>query len=260
MTLGYEFQYEIEDRIRKNGFEVFSEQNYIDDVELKPRDIDIVAIQKKESSNPRGNQLSLVIECKYLDQDFTCYSRPNPKDERVYFIDGYNIQNLHDKSRFHFFNIDPVIKNINLTKNKDEDENESSKRKNSKNNLLGAIMQLIKALLYLRGNSRILHTKGLFYSLVVYKGPGKIIDQDGNELKNFLYYRNYEWKEPYTDENVISRNIYVDVIHESHLEEYLDRIFKIEMDYLMDYVFFEKRMHENKAQERIENQWRNSAM
>jgi hypothetical protein len=82
MVSGHKFQYEIEDRVRSSGWDISSNQSYIDNVELKPRDIDFVALQKRESHNPRGNQIALVVECKYLDYDVECYSRSNPNEER----------------------------------------------------------------------------------------------------------------------------------------------------------------------------------
>jgi len=233
---GYSFHYEIEDRVKNKGWEISSEQGYIDDVELKPRKVDFVATRQCESYNPRGNQVALVAECKYLDHGVKFWFRDNPKNHRAYFIDGYNTDELFlDESRFHFF--PPAKVAVNL-------EEETKK----KDTMREAIMQCSKGLIYLRQSPQILYTKGLFYPLVVYKGPGQVSDQDGNELKDILYYHQYEWRDPKT-QSITTRHLYVDVIHESSLENYLSDIFQKEMDYLMDFVFFPKRMEFNRARE-----------
>ena len=240
---GHDFQYRIEDKVKALGFETFPEESYMDDVELKPRKIDFVATQQRESHNPRGNQLALVVECKYLTQDVECYTRPNPFDEDAYFIDGYAKQNL-DRNRFHFLTIGKVIVNIKQEKSAD---------------LYGATYQASKALLYLRGSQRILDKKGLFFPVVVYGGPGKIVDQDGKKLTSAVYFTKYEWKQPHTQDRAVSRSLYVDIIHESEMEAFLENIHKREMDAVMGLVRFEEAMAEKKVGERRENQWRNSA-
>ena len=101
---GHNFQYEIENRVKKCGWKTFPEESYIDNVELKPRSNDFIALQERVKTNPRGNQLALVVECKYLPSNVGVYTRQNPKDEEAYFIDGYNkIDLFQDKSKFHFF-------------------------------------------------------------------------------------------------------------------------------------------------------------
>ena len=231
---GHAFQYETEDRFRNNGWEVSSEQSYLDDVELKPRKIDFVAWQKRESYNPRGNQLALVAECKYIHHDVKFWVRQNPKDKKVYFVDGYNTERLFlNGGDFHFFTTAKVAMNME----------EDTKKKDT---LYEAIMQTTKALLYLRQSPQMLYTKGLFYPIVVYKSNRKMSDQDGNELKNILYYHNYEWRDPKT-QDIASRSLYVNIIHESNLEKFLKDIFKREMDTLMNHVFFNKKMQENKV-------------
>ncbi|OGL89166.1 hypothetical protein A3H75_00835 [Candidatus Uhrbacteria bacterium RIFCSPLOWO2_02_FULL_51_9] len=229
---GYNFQYEIEDRVKNKGWVISSEQSYIDDVELKPRKVDFVASQQRESHNPRGNQVVLVVECKYLDHDAKFWFRDNPKNHKAYFVDGYDTENLFiDESRFHFFSPAKVAVNEEGAKTMYE-----------------AIMQASKGLLYLRSSPQMLCTKGLFYPVVVYKGPGKICDQDGNPVKDILYYHQYSWRDPKT-QDITTRSLYVDIIHESDLEKYLDDVFKKEMNRLMDHVSFQRQMEE---QRRIE--------
>ena len=109
-------------------------------------------------------------------------------------------------------------------------------------------MQASKALMFLRQSQQMLYTKGLFYPIVVYKGSGKLTDQDGNEVKNVLYYHEYPWRDQKTHD-VSIRPLYVNIIHESGLEDYLDNVFKKEMDSLMGYVFFQNRMRDNEARE-----------
>ena len=41
----------------------------------------------------------------------------------------------------------------------------------------------------------------------------------------------------------------MNIIHESDLEDYLENVFKKEMDDLMGYVFFQNRMRENEDRE-----------
>ena len=163
--------------------------------------------------------------------------RPNLCNRSAYFVDGYNTQELfREDKKFHYFNTREVATNIT---------------QNIKADLYGAIIQSYKALFYLRGYSRILNAKGMFFPVVVYNGPGKIFDQNGNEHKNLLYFRTYEWKEPHTQEKVVSRNIYVDVIHESNLENYLGGVFKKEMDFLMANVIFDRGIAENKRRSNL---------
>lgn len=240
---GHNFQYQIEDRVKNYGFETYAEESYMDDAELKSRKIDFVATEQRESHNPRGNQLALVVECKYLPEDVECYSRPNPQDEDAYFIDGYLKEKLN-KDAFHFFRIENVIKNINP---------------NPRADLYGATYQAYKALLYLRGSGRILDKKGLFFPVVVYGGPGKIINQEGKELENAVYFTKHEWKQPHTQDKAVSRSLYVDIIHEKNLEVYLERMYKMEMNAVMGHVHFEEMMEQKRLREKRENQWRNSA-
>lgn len=231
---GHSFHYEIEDRVKNNGWEVLSEQSYIDDVELKPRKVDFVASQQRENHNPRGNQVALVVECKYLDHDVKFWFRDNPKNRKAYFMDGYNTDEFFlNESRFHFF--PPVKVAVNLE--------EDTKKKET---MREAVMQASKSLIYLRQSPQILYTKGLFYPVVVYKGPGKLTDQDGNQLKDILYYHQYEWRDPKTHD-ITTRSLYVDIINESSLEKYLDDIFKKEMDCLMEFDSFKRRMEQNKV-------------
>jgi len=226
MSSGLDFQYKIEERVQAKGWDTFPEQSYIDDVELKPRDNDFIAIQEGTRTNPRGNQIALVVECKYLPSDVSVHMRPNPNQEDAYFLDGYSkIDLFRDKSRFHIFNAPKVATNII----KDSDK---------KDNLGSAIIQAIKALLYFRGSGRKLHAKGLFYPVVVYGGPGKIVDQDGTPLDNFLYYRSYEWKEPHSQDRAVTRYLYVDVIRENDLEHYLDDIFLPERNVVIGHDAF----------------------
>ncbi len=220
---GYSFHYDIEDRVKNNGWQINSEQSYIDDVELKPRKVDFVASQQRESYNPRGNQIALVVECKYLDHDVKFWFRDNPKNHSAYFIDGYNTEKFFNENRLHFFH--PAKVAVNLE--------EDTKKKNT---MREAIMQASKGLIYLRQSPQILYTKGLFYPVVVYEGPGKMTDQDGNQIKDILYYHQYEWRDPKT-KSITSRSLYLDLIHESSLENYLNDIFKKEMDDLIRSIY-----------------------
>lgn len=233
---GHNFHFDIEDRVKAKGWTINSKVSYLDDVEQKPREIDFVAVQQRESHNPRGNQVALVVECKYLGHDVKFWFRDNPKNHRAYFFDGYDMDELFiDESKWHFFPPTKVARDL-------------EERTEKKNNMREAIMQASKALMFLRQGQQMLYTKGLFYPVVVYKCSGKLTDQDGNEVKNVLYYHEYPWREQKTLD-VNTRGLYVNIIHESDLENYLDNIFKKEMDNLMDYVFFQNRMRENKARE-----------
>ncbi len=231
---GHNFHFDIEDRVKAKGWTINSKVNYLDDVEQKPREIDFVAVQQRESHNPRGNQLALVVECKYLTEDVKFWFRDNPKNHKAYFFDGYNMDSLFlDESKWHFFSPAKIAVTVE----------EKSRKKQS---MREAIMQASKALMFLRQGQQILYTKGLFYPVVVYKGSGKLADQDGNEVKNVLYYHEYPWRDQKT-QNVTTRGLYVNIIHESDLEHYLDNVFKKEVDNLMGHVFFNNRMRENKA-------------
>ena len=233
---GHNFHFEIEDRIKAKKWDTVSKQSYLDDVELRPREIDFIASQNRESYNPRGNKVALVVECKYLNHNTTFYFRPNPKDHNAYFLDGYPKEELfRGESKFHFFTPEKVAVSI------DSDAM-------GKDSMYEAIMQASKGLLYLRSSPQMLCTKGLFYPVVVYKGPGKICDQDGNPVKDILYYHQYSWRDPKT-QDITTRSLYVDIIHESDLEKYLDDVFKKEMNRLMDHVSFQRQMEE---QRRIE--------
>ena len=66
---GHNFHFDIEDRVKAKGWKIHSKVSYLDDVEQKPREIDFVAVQERESHNPRGNQVALVVECKYLNHE-----------------------------------------------------------------------------------------------------------------------------------------------------------------------------------------------
>lgn len=229
---GYSFHYEIEDRVKNNGWKINSEQSYFDDVEQKSRKVDFVASQQRESNNPRGNQVALIVECKFIDHDVKFWFRDNPKNHNAYFIDGYNMERLLlGESRFHFFT--PMKIAVNL-------EEHTTK----KDTMYEAIMQASKGSMYLRQSPQILCTKGLFYPVVVYKGQGKMSDQEGNHIKDILYFHQYEWRDPKT-QNITTRSLYVDIIHESSLEKYLDDVFKKEMDHLMNFVFFNRKIEQN---------------
>jgi len=231
---GHDFHFDIEDRVNIKGWTINSKQSYLDDVEQKPREIDFVAIQHRESHNLRGNQVALVVECKYLEHDVKFWLRDNPKNHKAYFIDGYPTNELFlNGGRFHFFSPAKVASTLE----------ENAKKNERKDKIYEAIMQASKALMYLRQSSQILYTKGLFYPIVVYKGPGKLTDQYNNKVKNVLYYHEYPWRDRKT-QDVSTRALYVDIIHESDLESYLDDVFKKEMDDLMDHVF-KNRMREN---------------
>jgi len=235
---GIPFQYEIEERVRKGGWETVPEQSYMDDVEVKPRPIDFVATIQARSHNPRGNQLALVVETKFLTHDVTVYVRENPKNKKAYFLDGFWSQDLdYTLNNFHFFNASSVALNID-----DGKENRDS--------LFGAVNQASKALLYLR-TKEILNKKGLFYPVVIYKG-GKIRDQNANELRNALYYQTYEWKNPETGK-IDSRALYVDIIHESNLEQCLESFYKNELSKLMELIYFQKRIAESRKPDQRNN-------
>ena len=235
---GIPFQYEIEERVRKNGWETVPEQSYMDNVEEKPRPIDFVATVQARSHNPRGNQLALVVETKFLTHDVTVYVRENPKDKKAYFLDGFWSQDLdYTLNNFHFFNTSSVARNIDDGKEK-------------KDTLFGAVSQASKALLYLR-TKELLYKKGLFYPVVVYKG-GTVRDQNGIELQNTLYYQTYEWKNPETGK-IDSRALYVDIIHESNLVQCLDDFYKNEMKQLMELIYFQERIAESRKQNQREN-------
>ena len=234
---GHNFHFEIEDRIKAKKWDTVSKQSYLDDVELRPREIDFIASQNRESYNPRGNKVALVVECKYLNHNTTFYFRPNPKDHNAYFLDGYPKEELfRGESKFHFFTPEKVAVSI------DSDAM-------GKDSMYEAIMQASKALMYLRQGGQLLYTKGLFYPLVVYKGTGKISDQDGNELKDILYYHRYEWRDTKTQDTA-TRSLYVNIIHESNVENYLDNVFKREMDNLMEHIFFRNKMQEKNSKPR----------
>jgi hypothetical protein len=234
---GHGFQYEVEDRLKTSSWETYPEQSYLDDVELKPREVDIVAIKPFRNYNPRGNQLALVIECKYLKNDIHCFVRPNPKDEKAYFVDGFSKEVLfRDKSKFHYFRPDTVAVSI--------------EEKTGKKDLLGGIWQSVKSLLYLR-HKELLNKKGMFFPVVVYRGSTKFIDQNGTETQNLLFYFKHEYKMPYTDNAPETRNIYVDVIHENNLQTYLNDIYTPEMNYLMESIYFQEKISARRDNARI---------
>jgi len=232
---GDEFKYQVEDRLKNIGWVTYPEQSYIDDIEPKQRTIDIVATKEVRSFNPRGNQIALVIECKYLDHDVSTHLRPNPVDKNAYFIDGHNKDELFIvPQKFHFLSTTKIAHDVNDQGNK-------------KDSLYGAIMQASKALLYLR-HEPLLYKKGLFIPVVFYRGSGKIKDQKGIELENLLVYRSHAWKNP-KDQNVESRNLYVDVVHEKHLETYIRDICEKEMDTVMELAYFRHKMEENRKRQ-----------
>ena len=232
---GHNFHFDIEDRVKANQWEIHSKVSYLDDVEQKPREIDFVAAQQRESHNPRGNQVALVVECKYLGQDVKFWFRDNPKNHKTYFFDDYNMGDLFlDESKWHFFTPPKVAVSLEESGRKDK--------------MYEAIMQASKAMMFLRQSQQMLYTKGLFYPVVVYRGSGKLTDQNGEEVKNVLYYHEYLWRDQKTND-VNTRPLYVNIIHESDLENYLDNVFKKEMDNLMGYVFFQNRIRENEARE-----------
>lgn len=111
-----------------------------------------------------------------------------------------------------------------------------------------AIMQASKALMFLRQGQQMLFTKGLFYPVVVYKGECKLTDQNEIEMKNILYYHEYQWRDLKTN-NVNTCSLYVNIIHETALEEYLSNVFKKEMDNLMSHVSFRNKMRDNNIRE-----------
>ncbi len=239
---GHNFQFDVEDRVKAKGWRTHPEVSYLDDVEQKSRGIDFVAVQNRESHNPRGNQIALVVECKYLEHEVKFWFRDNPKNHGAYFFDGYNMGDLFiDESRWHFFASTKVAVSL--------EENTGKKDK-----MYEAIMQASKALMFLRQSQQILNTKGLFYPVVVYEGPGKLTDQDGNKIKNVLYYHEYQWKDQGT-QAVNTRSLYVNIIHESEFEDYLDNVFKKEMDQLMSHISFQNRMRENEIREREKERW-----
>jgi hypothetical protein len=242
---GHDFHFDIEDRVKAKSWAVHSKPNYLDDVELKPREIDFIASQQRESYNPHGNQVALVVECKYLNHDVEFWLRENPKNHGAYFVDGYPKEKLFvDDTKYHFFSPPKVAVTL------------QEKTQDKKDKMYEAIMQASKALLYFRQDpDKILYTKGLFYPVVVYKGPGKLLDRDGNQLQDALYYHEYLWQDSKT-QVATTRALYVDIIHESSLERYLDDIFKEEMDELMRCIFFENKMRENKSRENKRNQAR----
>jgi hypothetical protein len=228
---GYDLELKTEKLISENGWETKSGVNYFDNEEEKNREIDIICSQKMSGLNPRGEKIALIVECKYLGSDqYVVYSRNNPKDRSAYFTDGYNTEEIfNDNGNYHYLSTEKVVRNIDKTDNK-------------RNNLYKSIMQSIKAMMSLREGRQILNTKGLFYPVVVYRGEDVIFDEDGNKLKNFLYYCNYQWKNQ-EDGSIINRNIYVDVIHETALENYLN-IFKKEKNYLDFYKNKQQRFKE----------------
>lgn len=239
-TSGHNFHFGIEDRVQAKGWIIHSKVSYLDDVELKPREIDFVAVQQRESHNPRGNQVAIVVECKYLNYDVKFWLRDNPKNHEAYFIDGFSTDELFlNENKYHYFSPAKVAVALEEAK---------------KGRIYEAIMQASKGLMYLRQSQQILCTKGLFYPVVVYKGPEKLYDQDSNQLQDVLYYHEYPWRDQKT-QNTTTHALYVDIIHESNLERYLDDVFKKEMDELMRYVFFQNRVRENRTREN----WRNSA-
>lgn len=225
---GHSFHFDIEDRVKAKGWKVHSKIIYLDDVGQKPREVDFVAVQERESHNSRGNQVAIVVECKYFNHDVKFWLRDNPKKHTAYFIDGYIADDFFlSEGRFHFFSSAKVAV--------------AFEKDTNKNKMYEAIMQASKGLMYLRQGSQMLYTKGLFYPVVVYKGNGKLLDQDGNPVRDALYYHEYPWRDQKT-QSTTTRGLYVDIIHESSLEKYLDDIFKKEMDELMNYVFFQNRM------------------
>ena len=223
---GQGFQYEIEDRIKSNGWEIFPPQSYMDPDEMKSRVIDIVASRRDVSYNARGNQLALVVECKNLSHDVKFWLRQNPKDKKAYFMDGYKGEDIfRAEEKFHFFCQDKVAMDLNESEGKKD--------------MYGGIMQASKALLYLRQNPGVLYTKGFFYPVVVYRAQrSKICDENDNELKNIVYYHRYEWRDPKT-QSISTRSLYVDIIHEDYLEDFLENTFKAEMGYAMKHVFYQ---------------------
>ncbi len=236
---GIPFQFEVEERIKSLGFETFPDRSYIDDVELKPRDIDIVAIKKVESYKTRDTQLALVVEVKYLSDDAIAYMRDNPRDETTYFIDGFASRDLdYAKKEFHSYTTPQVAINI------------------SDKDISGAMLQAIKALFYLR-TKPLLYQAGMFYPMVVFKGK-KLKNQNGEELKSVLHHRTYEWRNPETGK-IDSRSIYVDVIHESLVEDYVTNIYATQFETLRKVIYFQQRMQENQI-ERSRQDRRNSAM
>jgi len=243
---GHNFHFNIEDRVKVKNWKIYSKVSYFDDVEQKPREIDFVAVQERESHNPRGNQVALVVECKYLNHDVKFWLRDNPKNHKAYFICGYIADDFFlNDSRFHFFS--PARVSVTLDENAGKDK------------MYEAIMQASKGLMYLRQGSKMLCTKGLFYPVVVYKGTGKLFDQNGNQIQNALYYHEYPWRDQET-QSITTRWLYVDIIHESNLENYLDNVFKKEMDELMGYVSFQNRMRENEARESAKRNRTNPAL
>lgn len=103
---GHNFHFDIEDRVKAKGWNIHSKVSYLDDVERKPREIDFVAVQERESHNSRGNKVALVlvVECKYLNHDVKFWLRDNPKNHKAYFIGGYIADDFFfNGKRFHFF-------------------------------------------------------------------------------------------------------------------------------------------------------------
>src|SRR3989344_3305162 len=230
---GYPFQEEVENRFKAFGFKTITDQSYRDDSEEKSRSIDLIAIQECQTRNSGELQLSLVVETKYLTGDVTVRLRENPKNYEAYFIDRFYPTDLelHLKG-FHFLEQKDVTFSI--------EEGSDKKR-----NLFAAVNQSMKALQYLRMR-QLLNRGGLFYPLVVYKGAN-IVDQRGLTISNVLYYQTTEWRDPGTDA-ILSRALYVDIIHETNLEAYLD-MYKKEMDRLLNMVRFYERMQQKKVEQ-----------
>lgn len=237
---GIGFQHGIEDRIKKDGWQTHAPVSYIDDEERKPRPIDVVATRQDTSFNPRGNQLAIVVECKTLTNTVKVYERDNPRDKKAYFHDGHGSRDFDFfLERVHFFPPNKVVTEIDRG-----------------NDLFGAVMQSTKALLYLR-TKELLNKKGLFFPLVVYQG-GSLVNQDGILLDNITVFLRREWINPETGK-IDSRTLYVDVVQEKALEERL-KVYKDEMGQLMQLIFFEHRMEENRIEQNRRDRWRNSAL
>lgn len=159
---GHNLHLEIAELLRSMEWQVEISPYYCDDMENKPREVDIIATKSVFSSF----KIFLFIECKRFNKEVVFWLEKNNKQKALDAVNGSIVDidiGLNTNSfaeNHHYSKISRIAKLF---------ETKENSKKSNKDIIFDAFTQSIKSLIFFRENHRVTYGKGLYYPVVVYE-------------------------------------------------------------------------------------------
>lgn len=229
---GLPLEIDVNDILRKRGWEVSNQRYYLDQVEKKPRYTDIVATRLEEIKSPKLDRLNitLIMECKRSSKPWVFYTVPKgemhePSFGQVFLIKFNSQPKLPYPEYKLFWHSHYFLGNVNKIAIRSY-----VAFAEGKNGINTAINQSLKALIYNKNETSVLLTKLprevwgviiIYYPVVILDGEIYECEKNKNGLK--ISKATYEQYEVHygVSETVKEETYLVDIVKKEFLHKYL---------------------------------------